>query len=253
MRTVLWWTFVAMLVVGVIRVFPVTSPPEVHAMLTGTSSDVEQRVESFTNPLAQLLGGEPAPVAGDGSDASAAPADNSEPARANVEYDRDDWEHWIDVRSCWTVREQVLARDAQPGSLRMLDENSRPTTNVDKACAIESGTWIDPYTGDTFTDPSDLDIDHLAPLAWAHENGAAGWSDKRKRTYANDLSSPTHLLAVSASENRSKGAAGPDEYRPPNKDYWCEYGNAWDQVTSTWDLSVDKATRRAIADLQTTC
>lgn len=252
MRTMLWWAFVAMLVVGVARMIPVTDPPQIHNMLSGTSSEVDQRFESLSNPLTQLFEGQSG-EAGAAGDADQSGATTETSAQSAGEYDREDWDHWVNVRSCWTVREQVLARDAEPGSLRMLDENSRPTSDVDQACAIEQGKWVDPYSGKTFTNPSDLDVDHMIPLAWAHDNGAAGWSDKRKRKYANDLRDPRHLLAVAAGENRSKGADGPADYTPPNKDYWCEYGTAWDEIAATWDLTVPKADRQAIRTLQDTC
>ena len=56
-------------------------------------------------------------------------------------------------------------------------------------CRVAEGEWDGPYTGEQFTDPSDLDVDHMVPLANAHRSG--GWAcgaNRRKRQYANDLS-----------------------------------------------------------------
>ena len=38
-------------------------------------------------------------------------------------------------------------------------------------CSVDRGKWFDPYTGKTFTQASDVDIDHLVPLAWADAIG----------------------------------------------------------------------------------
>jgi len=46
----------------------------------------------------------------------------------------------------------------------------RDGTNVvtNSACAATSGTWKSPYDGATWTQASDIDIDHMVPLknAW---------------------------------------------------------------------------------------
>ncbi len=36
-------------------------------------------------------------------------------------------------------------------------------------CTVQAGTWIDPYTGRTFTAAGDLNVDHIVPLKHAHE------------------------------------------------------------------------------------
>ena len=55
-------------------------------------------------------------------------------------------------------------------------------------CRVAEGEWDGPYTGEQFTDPSDLDIDHMVPLGNAHRSGGWAWDEGRKRQYANDLS-----------------------------------------------------------------
>lgn len=63
----------------------------------------------------------------------------------------------------------------------------------------------------------DLDIDHLVPLKNARDSGGWAWSLDRKKEYANYLGEPDHLIAVTSGANRSKGAKGPDEWRPPRR------------------------------------
>lgn len=172
---------------------------------------------------------------------------------ASVNYDRDEWRHWDNLTSCWTVREQVLYRDAVPGSANLRDRNGTKTTDVKKACEIIGGTWRDPYTNTTFTNPADLDIDHMVALGAAARSGGQAWSGDRKRDYANDLSNPTHLLAVSASANRSKGDKTPDAWKPANKAFSCSYARAWIGVKKNYSLTVTSAEKKALAGLLGTC
>lgn len=58
----------------------------------------------------------------------------------------------IPANSC---SEYVLKRDGE-------DVQTNP------ACRAESGKWVSPYDGATWTNATDLDIDHMVPLknAW---------------------------------------------------------------------------------------
>ncbi len=175
------------------------------------------------------------------------------PEHSMATYSRDDWNHWIDVRPCWTVREQVLARDAEKGSLVMRTSNGTKTTSTAKACSIVSGRWVDRYTGKTLTAPADLDIDHMVALAAAHRSGGLRWSAAKREKYANYLKDPDHLVAVSASANREKGDKTPAAWKPANKGSHCWYATAWVRVKKTWDLSMTPAEKKAVAAMLTTC
>ena len=118
-------------------------------------------------------------------------------------------------------------------------------------CKVTSGSWVDPYSGETFTDAKKMDIDHLIPLQYAHQHGGASWDAAKKQAYANDLD--TVLLTVSARENRSKGASGPGEYMPPLKSYRCEYSQRWVAVSEKYGLTVGKADRQALNSGLSSC
>ena len=160
------------------------------------------------------------------------------------DYDRGEWDHWNDAdRDCQDARQEVL-----------IAESSVPVVFKDDVeCRVESGRWTDPYTGTTVEDPGKLDVDHLVPLANAHVSGGHAWDGDRKALYANSLSYPEHLIAVTASANRSKGASGPDEWRPPDNSYWCRYATDWIAVKKEWGLTVTRAEASTLDDMLDTC
>ena len=81
-----------------------------------------------------------------------------------------------------------------------------------KRCRVVIGRWISPFTGLIIQNASDIDIDHVVPLAWSWDRGAGQWSHEKRERFAND---PVNLWPVEASLNRSKGARGPNEWLPP--------------------------------------
>lgn len=152
-------------------------------------------------------------------------------------YDRSTWGRWEDAdHDCQDTRQEVLI--AESLVLVQLD---------DKGCKVVSGRWKDVYTGVLYTNPSDLDIDHMVPLKAAHDAGAWQWDEDRKSLYFNDLGFVNHLIAVSASSNRSKGSRGPLEWMPPNKDSHCEYLKSWMLVKANYSLEVTCEEGSAIA------
>lgn len=177
----------------------------------------------------------------------------SEPNKVN--YDRDEWKHWVTAPggagSCWNTRDEVLYRQSTPDALVLLDKNKETTTDKSNACSIQKGEWIGPFTGKTFTDPGDLDIDHVAPLAYVARHGGQEWDADKKEAYANDLTK-TNLLAVDASANRSKGDRGPAEWQP-EEEFQCDYAIFWIDSIDTWKFSISKADSDALEDMLETC
>jgi hypothetical protein len=159
-------------------------------------------------------------------------------------YNRDDWKHWVDAdHDCQDTRAEVLIAES------LVIVSYRDAGH----CTVDTGQWRDPYTAMMFTVAGDLDIDHLVPLANAHRSGAWKWSADQKELYANDLSRPAALIAVSASANRSKGDKGPEEWRPANAAYWCGYATDWIQVKSAWGLTATQAEWNALQNLLSSC
>ena len=100
---------------------------------------------------------------------------------------------------------------------------------------------------------AELDIDHMIPLKNAHDSGGWQWSKEKKKDFANDLLDPDHLIAVTSSANRKKGARSPDQWKPSNQVYWCEYARDWIRIKSNWELSVTSRESEALQLMLSTC
>ena len=160
------------------------------------------------------------------------------------DYDRGDWRHWNDDdRDCQDARQETLIAE----SLSAVSYR-----NADR-CRVESGDWFGVYTGESFTDPGDLDVDHMVPLANAHDSGGWAWSRERKANYANDLLYDNHLIAVKASANRQKGRKGPEEWRPSRREYWCQYAIDWATIKHDWELTATQREADALGEMLATC
>ena len=172
------------------------------------------------------------------------------PAGSMSGYSREEFPHWSDARefgwklpggtpdpeSC-DAREAALIRDGSE-------------ERVEAYCDVASGNWFDPYGGKSYTDPGDIDIDHVVPLANAWRSGASSWSTTKRESFANV---PRDLLSVDDGLNQSKGDKGPEAWKPPRKAYWCVYAKRWIGIKHYWSLSVTGAERSALKQMLGTC
>lgn len=160
-----------------------------------------------------------------------------------ADYDRGDWRHWTDAdRDCQDTRQEVL-----------IAESLTPVVLDARGCKVLSGTWRCRFGGEVFTDPRKLDVDHMVPLANAHKSGAWAWTDEQRKAYANELAHPEHLIAVSARLNRQKGARGPEEFRPPREEYWCQYAGDWLGIKARHGLTLTAPEAEAVVEMLGRC
>ncbi len=166
------------------------------------------------------------------------------PPDFQVPYVREEWgPGWIDEdRNCINTRHEVL-----------FDESLEDTTFDADGCKVVGGEWYDYFSDSIIFDPSELDIDHMVPLANAHVSGAANWPLETKISFYNDLNDPQHLIAVTSSANRSKGAKGPEVWRPPNEDHWCQYAYSWIEIKARWNLSVTESEFYSLEEMLDSC
>lgn len=161
----------------------------------------------------------------------------SKPSHSTREYDRDLYGGWSDAdRDCQNQRHE-----------RLIALSTRAVTLSSDGCRAIRGRWNDPYTGKIFMNSRDMDIDHMVPLAWAHERGADTWDAETRERFAND---PVNLFAVDAGVNRSKGARGPLDWLPTNESFHCQYVTRFHRVVQTYDLSYKPDEHAEMASLR---
>ena len=160
-------------------------------------------------------------------------------------YSRERFPHWSKASNFgWNppqtscdAREAALIRDGED-------------VEVGNGCKVVSGTWFDLYTARTYTKPSDIDTDHVVPLANAWRTGASLWDDDQRERYAND---PDVLLSVEDNANQAKGDKGPEAWKPPNKAEWCDYAQRWIQIKAKYGLSVNEQEKEALEQMLASC
>ena len=159
-------------------------------------------------------------------------------------YDRDDWRHWTDADGdCQNARHETL-----------IEESRIPVAFKDeRRCQVASGEWAGPYTGTLVTEASDLDIDHMVPLANAHRSGGWQWPEDRKERYANYLDYPGHLVAATQRANRTKSDKGPEAWRPDDRAYWCQYALDWIEIKREWELTATPDEADALREMVESC
>ncbi|MCW3820436.1 HNH endonuclease family protein [Micromonospora sp. DR5-3] len=154
-------------------------------------------------------------------------------------YSRDLFPHWITISGTCNTRETVLKRDGT-------------SVVTDSSCAAVSGRWYSPYDGATWYAASDVDIDHVVPLAEAWRSGASSWTTSKRQSFANDLTRP-QLIAVTDNVNQAKGDQDPSTWQPPLSSYRCTYSKMWITVKYSWGLSLQSSEKSALQSMLNTC
>ncbi|MBO4205993.1 HNH endonuclease family protein [Micromonospora echinofusca] len=155
-------------------------------------------------------------------------------------YSRDLFPHWIDADGdgCNT-RYEVLIAEAV----------TRPS--VGSGCYLTGGRWYSYYDAAYWTNPSDLDIDHMVALAEAWDSGARNWTTSRRQSFANDLGDVRSLVAVTDNVNQAKGDQDPSTWMPTYER--CRYVAEWAAVKTRWRLTVDSAEKSALTSYANSC
>ena len=134
---------------------------------------------------------------------------------------------WADAdRDCQNTRAEILIQQ----SVGLVSYKSQDE------CRVVKGKWNSLFTGKTLYEASKVDVDHIVPLKWAWEHGAAHWAKTMRVQFAND---PVNLVSVEAALNRQKGAKGPDEWLPPKNR--CQYISRFQRIVNKYRLKLRTA------------
>lgn len=141
-------------------------------------------------------------------------------------------------KSCWSVRDEVIKRQADPGTLKISPDG----------CSVEAVSFTDPYSGKKISEGNKKDvakniqIDHMVPVSYMNSNGGSSWDSAMKAAYYNDMDMG-HLIAVSSEENSIKSDSGPSGYLPPaGGKYSLAYAQDWVSVIRKYESQGVNAT-----------
>jgi hypothetical protein len=155
-------------------------------------------------------------------------------------YNRALFKHWIDAdKDGCNTRVEVLIEEAV----------TKP--KVGAKCTLTGGKWLSAYDGKSVSKASDLDVDHMVPLAEAWRSGAWKWSSSQRQAYANDLDDERALIAVTLSTNRSKGDKDPALWMPAKEQ--CSYVENWIAIKVKYSLTVDAKEATKLNTLTNSC
>ena len=158
----------------------------------------------------------------------------------NTGYKRSAFKHWIDAdRNRCNTRAEVLIEEAIV----------KP--KIGPKCKLTGGKWLSAFDGKTITNASQLDVDHMVPLAEAWRSGAWKWTAAQRQVFANDLENSEALIAVTRSTNRSKGDKDPSLWMPA-KDQ-CVYTQNWISIKVKYSLTADPQEVEKLNSLVSTC
>ncbi|MFB7588251.1 HNH endonuclease family protein [Streptomyces sp. NPDC056169] len=154
-------------------------------------------------------------------------------------YDRDEFGYaWMDTadgvplaRNGCDTRNDLMNRDGQDVRFRAGSD-----------CVVVAMTLHDPYTGRTIEwrkqQATEVQIDHVVPLSYSWQMGAARWPENKRKQLANDV---LNLLPVEGRANSAKQDSGPASWLPPNKKIRCAYAVRFAQVADKYELPVTTA------------
>lgn len=154
-------------------------------------------------------------------------------------FNRDEFNLWVDADGdCFDTRAEVLQQESLAG-----------WTASD--CTVVSGKWHSYYDGQIWRRASNVDIDHLVPLAEAWDSGARKWNADTRERYANDLGDRRTLVAVTDNVNQAKGDQDITEWLPDHG--VCRYLREWTVVKTRWSLTVNRSEKRQLRQLAGDC
>ena len=111
-------------------------------------------------------------------------------------------------------------------------------------CYVKTGKWIDYYTGKTYTNAKDVQIDHLISLKQHYEAIGSTLTHAQRVEYANN---PAHLVIANSTLNMSKSDKDLSEFifrvTPQNK---CKYIKDYKKIADANNITLDKSDNEAI-------
>ncbi|WP_231649960.1 HNH endonuclease family protein [Gordonia sihwensis] len=149
-----------------------------------------------------------------------------------------------------STRENVLSRDLTNIVCKTRSKQTNPP------CVVQSGTLVDPYTGDTVqfkrgNRTSELiPVDHVVSLGDSWQKGAQQITAAQRIDLAND---PLNLIATQRNPNSAKSDSDAASWLVPRKSWRCKYVARQIAVKGKYRLWVTKAEKDAMIRVLQAC
>ncbi|MBF0181105.1 MAG: SEL1-like repeat protein [Magnetococcales bacterium] len=164
-----------------------------------------------------------------------------QPPRERNSFTPTEWPHWSkEAGECQNTRDKMLIRHSLEPVGFATEQN----------CKVVRGKWLDPYHRRTITQAADVGLDHVVPLAYASRHGGDLWPRELKKQFANDFD---NLQVTSQGIAREKQEQGPNRWKPPEKEAWCDYGYRWRNIVTKYGLSISQQDDGALQEMTATC
>ncbi|QNE76903.1 DUF1524 domain-containing protein [Streptomyces finlayi] len=223
---------------------PLTAEGGSAGASSAASGGGQQGGGAGASPLANQDGTKPglAPLASEGDRAAARELIGNVATKGRgprTGYEREEFGYaWMD-----TADGVPLARngcDTRNDLLKLHGRHVQFRSGSD--CVVVAMDLDDPYTGKDIAwkkaKATEVQIDHVVPLSYSWQMGAARWSESKRERLANDV---LNLLPVEGRANSSKGDSGPASWLPPNKRVRCAYVVRFAQVARKYEMPVTAA------------
>ena len=185
---------------------------------------------------------------------------------------------WSYFEETWGLHEFGRAdhdNDCQDSRQELLIERSLAPvtfTNPQEQCEVATGLWEDDFTKDRWDDPNFFVVVPAVPPenvyqyanSWSHEV-ISEYTDVRhpqkqpKSYFRKDFPGVynhkpgLHLRLVSTSTAADRAGRGPDEWKPENRQHWCEYAFGWIDTKYMWKIDTPQAEADALKEMLDTC
>lgn len=144
-------------------------------------------------------------------------------AKNTLEYKRKYFGGW-QVKNCRNTRDQILVEQSL----------IQPQFKTSKKCKVVSGKWRGFYSQKIIFLAKNIDIDHVVPLSFAWENGAADWNKNQRKRFANDK---INLVISFFKINRQKNKKTFRDWMPKGKNKE-KYFYIWKKVNTKYNLKI---------------
>ena len=156
-------------------------------------------------------------------------------------YDRDEWPHWSSVGP---EDGEPAGKSLNTRHNELRKESLTDVTYSDSNRSVAGGLWNLVYVEGTTTNPSDLDAEHVLPLANMHVRACSAgivFTESEREVLAND---PDLVFVADDGANQSRGAkswaSSPygSGWFPPNASVHCDWLQIQIQLLDKYTLPV---------------